>query len=212
MTPTAFRSIFARSASVLATAALMFTTACSTDSVVAPQATPEFKTISLSLGGILQTLIPMAPLTRNAAVEAPITRSFTIGQNGGTMEIKETGLRVDVPAGAIPGSGSMTITITALPGRAVAYDFQPHGTQFRKALDFNQDLTNTSWNKPGFKGNLQGGYFAKTEQLNLMSGLALLNELLPLSITNRTASFDIRHFSGYMVSSGRQSASDSQEF
>ena len=186
--------------------------ACSGDAVTAPAAAPQYKTVKMSIGGSLKTLFPMAPLSRDVSLDAPITRSFTFDKKGGRIEIKETGLRVDVPSGAIPGN-SLTITVTALPGAGIAYDFQPHGTVFLKPLQFEQDLDNTSWDKIGFKGTLLGGYFADASQLNVLSGgLALLDELLPVTLKSNRASFDIFHFSGYMVSGGRQSAFSDSDF
>lgn len=202
-----------RAVSVAAVTALAFTTACS-DSLTAPVAAPEVTAqkglISDIVGVVTGLLIPAKALTRDVAVPT-ITRSFTFTRTGGKIEIPETGLRVDVPTDAIPGT-TLTITVTVLPGKSVAYDFQPHGTQFRKPLVFKQDLVGTSWDKLGFKGTLSGGYFKDKSQLNLLTGLGLLNELLPLTIKTHEASFNINHFSGYMVSSGRQSSYSDEAF
>lgn len=208
-------SRFARFAGILSVSALALSTACS-DSITAPATAPQLTARNGLLGDIVGTvtgvvsglLTPAKALTRDVAVPA-MTRTFTFTRAGGRIEIPETGLRIDVPADAIP-SNVLTITVTVLPGKSVAYDFAPHGTKFRKPLVFRQDLANTSWSKPGFKGALSGGYFAERSQLDLLSGLALLNEVLPLTINNRTATFNIHHFSGYMVSSGKYAESDSE--
>lgn len=207
------RNTFARTAGLFAaTAAAVLASACNSDTISAPAAAPavtEYQTGKFPIGGVLKALFPMAPLTRDEPLEEPIVRTFKIGKGGGKLEIKETGLRVDIPAGAIPGN-SLTITVTALAGSAVAYDFQPHGTVFQRALDFQQDLKNTSWNKSGFKGTAVGGYFENTAQLNMLSGLSLLDELFAVTLDDKKASFDIKHFSGYMVSSGRQEITEEQ--
>lgn len=205
------RTIRSRAAAVLALGALAFTAACS-DSMTAPTAAPDVKAKNGLIGDVLGTvigtvnglLIPAKALSRDVAVPS-MTRSFTFTRTGGKIEIPEVGLRVDVPSDAIPGT-TLTITVTVLPGRSVAYDFQPHGTQFKKPLVFRQDLVGTSWDKSDFKGTLTGGYFKDKSQLDLLSGLGLLNELIPLTIKTHEANFNINHFSGYMVSSGRQSA------
>lgn len=214
------RPLLRKVALLAATATVALATACSTESPVEPRSTPspvspvssQYKTIKLPIGGLLKTLFPMVPLERDQAITAPITRSFRISnKDGGRIEIKETGLRVDVPSGALPAS-TMTITVTALPGRALAYDFQPHGTVFLKPLAFQQELEDTSWDKLGFKGVLLGGYFEDPSQLNVFDGLALLDELYPVTFDSKRARFDIKHFSGYMVSSGRQSIANDDAF
>lgn len=198
---------------IAAVGSVAFAAACSSDLVSAPEApVSQYKAVKWSVAGLLKTLIPMAPLTRDVALAAPITRSFIIGRDGGKIEIKETGLRIDVPSGAI-AEESLRITVTALPGAGIAYDFQPHGTVFLKPLEFEQDLNDTSWDKPGFKGTLLGGYFADASQLNaLEGGLALLDELFSVTLKSNRASFDIHHFSGYMVSGGRQQAFSESSF
>lgn len=209
------RTIRSRALTFVALGALAFTAACS-DSLTAPTAAPDVKAKNGLLGDVLGAvtgtlsglLIPARALSRDVAV-ASMTRSFTFTRTGGKIEIPEVGLRVDVPTDAIPGS-TLTITVTVLPGKSVAYDFQPHGTQFKKPLNFRQDLEGTSWDHSGFKGTLTGGYFKDKSQLDLLSGLGLLNELLPLTIKTHEASFNINHFSGYMVSSGRQSFSSDE--
>ncbi|MBC8086815.1 MAG: hypothetical protein H7Z40_06085 [Phycisphaerae bacterium] len=199
MKPTRFLPLVFRVSSMATLAALAFTTACSSDSVLAPDVAPTHGLV----GGLVDALVPMKALTRDVALR-PITRSFTFTRSGGRIEIPEAGLRVDIPSDAIP-TNSLTITVTVLPGKSVAYDFQPHGTRFRKPLEFRQDLEGTSWDDSGFKGTLNGGYFKDKSQLNLLNGVALLDELFPILIKTHEARFNIHHFSGYMVSSGRSS-------
>jgi ZU5 domain len=201
---------FPRIATLVAVATLAFSTACSSDTLLAPDVAPQQGRIGDLLGGATGLLMPAKALTRDVAI-APMTRSFTFDKNGGKIEIREAGLRIDIPSGAIPGN-TLTITVHVLPGKAVAYDFQPHGTNFRKPLQFRQDLAGTSWDDSRFKGALMGGYFKDKSQLNLLTGIALVDELLPIVIKSHEARFDIRHFSGYMVSSGRSSASSEEAF
>ncbi|MBC8088474.1 MAG: hypothetical protein H7Z40_14495 [Phycisphaerae bacterium] len=205
-------SVFARSAGFLAVAALVLTTACSdslTAPTQAPEVTPQNGLISDVLGGVTGLLMPAKALTRDVAIK-PITRSFTFTRSGGKIEIPEAGLRVDIPSDAIPGN-TLTITVNVLPGKSVAYDFQPHGTQFRKPLEFRQDLEGTSWDDSDFKGVLLGGYFKDKGQINLLTGLAMLDELFPILVKTHEARFNINHFSGYMVSSGRYSRASADE-
>jgi hypothetical protein len=203
-----------RTARMIAVTAIAFTAACS-DSLTAPTQSAEttrsnglLSSVGGLVGGLVNGLIPAKALARNMAVSAPVSRSVTFTRQGGAIELAELGLRVDVPAGAIPRD-TMTITVTAVPGKMVAYEFQPHGTKFLKPLVFRQDLSNTTWSNSLIK-LLHGGYFKNASQLNHASGTALLNELLPAVTLNRHVTFKIDHFSGYMVSSGRHSA-DSDE-
>ena len=211
-------SRFIRLASVAALSTLAFTTACS-DSATAPVSAPDVTvkhgllgdvlgTVDGVVGGVVGLLIPVKALERDRALPAGITRSFTITRNdGGRLELDQAGLRIDVPAGAI-AANSLTITVTVLPGKAIAYDFQPHGTKFLKPLAFRQDLEGTSWDHSDFRGVLNGGYFKDTKQIDLVTGLTLLDELLPIEVRTHEARFNINHFSGYMVSGGRQSLND----
>jgi hypothetical protein len=98
-----------------------------------------------------------------------------------------------------------------MPGKSIAYDFQPHGTKFLKPLEFRQDLEGTSWDHSGFRGTINGGYFKDSKQINLLSGLSLLDELFPVEIRTHEARYNINHFSGYMVSSGRKGFADDDD-
>ena len=194
----------ARNAGFAATIAIAtVTSACSDNSIAAPEMKAKNGLIGGALGTVTGLLTSAKALKRDRAIDA-MTRSFTITrQNGGKIEIEEAGLRIDVPSGAI-ANGSLTITVNVLPGKSVAYDFQPHGTKFLKPLAFRQDLNGTSWDHSNFKGVLTGGYFKDARQLNLLTGHSLLDELFPIEIKTHEARFDINHFSGYMVSGGRQ--------
>jgi hypothetical protein len=209
-----FRNKITRSAGLIATAAMVaFASACSSDSVTAPDMKAKNGLLGDVLNGVggvvtgvVNALIPVQTLQRDRAIGA-MTRSFTVTRsNGGKIEIEEAGLRIDVPPAAI-ATTSLVITVTVLPGKSVAYDFQPHGTKFLKPLAFRQDLVGTSWDHSGFKGTINGGYFKDRGQLDLLNGLALQDELFPVEIKTHEARYNINHFSGYMVSSGRSSYS-----
>ncbi|MEP6831740.1 MAG: hypothetical protein ABJB74_00040 [Gemmatimonas sp.] len=204
MKPSSARSMFSRSLGALCASAFVAATACSGDSVTQPNFTTRDSGVTLTADALAQ-LIAVNALTRDIPVPAGMVRSFTFTKKGGRIELKETGLRIDIPENAIPGT-TLTITVTALPGSAVAYDFQPHGTVFLKSLAFRQDLNNTSWDKLGFKGVINGGYFKNTAQIDVLHGTAVLDEIFPVTFNSKEVTFDIKHFSGYMVSGGRQAA------
>lgn len=208
---TRFRTNAAR---LLALSALAFTAACA-DSLTAP--TPEvsrsnglLSSALQGLNGTVNGLVNAKALLRNRPITQDLSKSVLIrNTTGGVIEIFELGLRVEVPAGALPRD-TMTITVTPQLGRMIAYDFQPHGTQFRKPLVFRQNLTATSWDAPFFVGTLSGGYFKANTQLNPLRNTALLDEVIGALVIGPNVTFPVHHFSGYMVSSGRASVSDDE--
>lgn len=188
--------------------------ACSPDSTVGPtndpvpqsMQAPRSGWLSSGIGGLLGTvntitgsLIDKVALKWTTPLAAPITRSFHVTNAGGTFEFPETGLKLIVPANALPGS-SLTITATALAGAGVAYSFEPHGTVFRKKLVFSQSLAPTTHSYSLFSLGLGGGYFANDSQVNSLTGVVRVNELLPATVLSNRVRFNIDHFSGYMVS------------
>lgn len=205
------RRTIARSSGVFVALAAVLVSACSADTVTQPNLTARSGLLSASTD-LIGALIPVKALMRDTAVAAGYTRSFTFTRKGGRIEMQELGMRVDVPENAIP-ENSLTIVVTALPGKTIAYDFQPHGTVFLKPLVFRQELNSTSWDKLGFKGIVNGGYFKDVAQIDLVEGSALLDELFPITIKSSEVTFNIKHFSGYMVSGGRTGvASDESQF
>lgn len=189
-------------ASVVATGVLA---ACSSDSVAGPNVSARDGLLSSTIGLVTNTLSAVTGLLRSKALAQPVTRSVLVTRsNGGSLRLPETGLTLTIPAGAIPRD-TMTITVTALAGKAVAYEFEPHGTQFSKPLTFTQDLELTSWLSMLLKPSLSGGYFKDASQVNTSTGAAIINEELSARIIGTDVVFSISHFSGYMVSTGRSS-------
>ena len=181
--------------------AALASTACSNDSLTAPEmsAAPALRGDLVStINAVSSTLISKTALLRSKPIASPITRSLTVSNTGGVISIPEAGVTLTIPKGAI-GATPITISVTALPGSAVAYHFEPHGTKFLSKITLTQDLSGTAW----FSNNklkLGGGYFADDSQINLLTGKSLLNELLPVSTSGAKLNLDISHFSGYMVS------------
>ena len=190
-----------------AVATLGLVAACSSDSVTAPEMARSNSgglvgSTLTTLSSTANKLLNVTGLLRTKPLTSSIVRSGLITQGGGRIEIPELGFRLDIPAGAIP-TNTMTITVTALPGSMVAYDFQPHGTRFLKPLSIRQDLQGTNWSNSGVKGTLTGGYFKDQSQLSLFGGTAKLDETFPVTLESSRLSFNIVHFSGYMVATGR---------
>jgi len=155
------------------------------------------------------SLTPAQGLLRTTPLAATVVVVKTIPSGGGGISVPGTDFQLQVPNGAFVGH-SMTITIIAYPGNVVAYDFQPHGFVFLKALKAVQQLGHTNWksfNLPaGFYRNWAGAYFASPSQIDLQTGQALINEFMPggVNVGGATMTWSIPHFSGYMVSTGRE--------
>ncbi len=211
-TPRALRARLLRTSRIMiGMAALGLAAACSADQTVGPSVDVERRDGLLGglVGGLLGTvnnlLTDVTSVLRLTPVAKPVVVSKTFTREGGELRIPELGFALNVPANAIPGS-SLKITVTALPGKAVAYDFAPHGTKFLKPLTFSQDLRNTN----GLLGllvrpNLSGGYFKNNGQVDTQTGRAQIDETIPLRMQGNTVTFEIHHFSGYLVSTGRSS-------
>jgi hypothetical protein len=164
-------------------------------SPVEPTAVVPSKPSSSLLG-----LLPVLGVTRSTPLAKDITVSAVIGSKGGTITIPDAGLTLIVPANAV--SKNTTFTATAVAGRLVAYEFEPHGTTFAVPLQFQQDLKKTSLLSTLTAPLMRGAYFTDRSKLNQSLGGALVTELLPatLDLLRSRVSFPIKHFSGYLVS------------
>jgi hypothetical protein len=150
---------------------------------------------------LLGWLLPVRGVTRAVPLAKDISVSAVIGAKGGTITIPDAGLTLVVPANAV--SKNTTFTATAIAGRLVAYEFEPHGTTFAVPLQFSQDLKKTSL-LGTLTGSLlmDGGYFTSRDKLNTTLGTALVSEVLPAvtDLLSFRVRFPIKHFSGYLVS------------
>jgi hypothetical protein len=145
-------------------------------------------------------LLPVRGVTRATPLAKDIAVSAIIGKSGGTISIPEAGLTLVVPAGAV--SSNVEFTATAIAGRLVAYDFQPHGTKFAVPLQFHQDLRKTSLLGVLTVPLMDGAYFTDRSMLDQNAGTALVSELrlAVLNLLQLRVSFPINHFSGYLIS------------
>jgi hypothetical protein len=177
-------------------ASVLLLAGCARDATapVGPAATPD------SANAALLGLLPVRGVTRVVPLANDIAVSAVIGSKGGTLTIPEAGLTLVVPADAV--SSDVTFTATALAGKLVAYDFQPHGTKFAVPLQFNQDLRKTNIVATLTAPRIDGAYFADNSRLNQASGTALVSELraATVNLLQFRASFPIDHFSGYLIS------------
>ncbi|MEO6446716.1 MAG: hypothetical protein ABIZ91_13235 [Gemmatimonadaceae bacterium] len=159
-----------------------------------------------NLLGVDGNLVSSKLLGRTVGIPFDLTVTAAIGPAGGTLSIPQVGFTLVVPPGAV--SSTVNFSATALAGIAVAYEFAPHGITFLKPLHFRQRLAGTS----GSLASLEGGYFQNRAQVNVANLTASLNETMPATIVQSSSAsaggssvvFDIWHFSGYLVSSGRK--------
>jgi len=151
---------------------------------------------------LLSAPVSVTGLRRIKPLPAPIAVTATLGPLGGRLSVPGAGLTVVVPPLAL--SKTTTITVTALAGNLVAYEFAPSGTKFLVPLVATQDLRNT--NTSGLNVSLfSAGYFKSTSDINFVTVTASVGELLSVNVSllNLTATFTIPHFSGYLVATGR---------
>jgi hypothetical protein len=185
----------------------------------APTAAPE-RSISPEVESALAraharaSWLPESYIAQGLLREKPLTKAVsvtkTISNRGGSIDVPGTDFQLRVPRGAFPGR-SMTFTVTALPGAAVAYEFEPKGARFFLPLQFVQRLGHTNLKHvklpPGFQPDVKGAYFTDASMIDPTTGIAVVAELLPADVratwTGDQLTFPIWHFSGYMASMGR---------
>lgn len=176
--------------------ALFLASGCATDATG-----PARENMAAPQASVLQALgnpvnyISATVLGRVAELPGDITVSKKIGVSGGRIVVAATGFELIIPRGAL--SNEVVISVTAIAGKSVAYEFAPHGITFRRPLQFRQlaSFTEGVWSSYG------GGYFQSRSQIESEMGTASLNEMVSASLNLQGwITFDIWHFSGYLVS------------
>lgn len=186
-----------RISTLLITAALA---ACGTDGTE-PSATVRTGGPPLLLGSLP---IFVEVLQRNAPLPRTYTSAATIGSAGGSITIPEAGFRIDFPAGAV--NAPVQITVRALAGRNVAYDFAPHGLRFARTPTITQNLQGTAaYGSTSARAGLEGAY--APDLLSLLAGLLRITETRPTTVQVDTwqMRWTVEHFSGYVASAKRRS-------
>lgn len=197
----------------IATAMLLGSMAACGDAPTASRAVAAGPTSSTLLGGLspLPIVGSAAGLTRLTSLLLPVKTGAWMDSRGGQLALPSAGLTVSVPSGAIPvGAGRIYVSVTALAGSVTAYEFGPHGTTFAKPIVLTQSLKGTNWQSS--KSTLELGYMESVKQLNQLTGVASINEYLPVKLDEAQAKVTATttHFSGYMVTSGRKSNYEEQ--
>ena len=137
------------------------------------------------------------PLARDIVVKVQIQPG-----GGNIVNIPGTDAQINFPDHFV--SKPTTFTITARAGSVVAYDFQPSGSFANNPVVITQRLQNTNW-AGGAVGNLQGAYVKDWSQVSDAMKTATVDEFQETTVDTRANAVIIKvwHFSGYMVSTGR---------
>ncbi len=166
---------------------------------------PRTAAPSLEHGLLLERPAPVQVATRVAPLPPGAEASAVIGPRGGVLLLPQAGLIVMVPRGAL--SSDTRLSVRAVPGSMVAYEFEPHGITFEQPVMLLQQFNGThgvdvSGGIPAF----EGAYFADASQLDAATNGALANEILPAEVapSRRYVFFHVHHFSGYLLASGRR--------
>ena len=176
---------------------------CANDSVTAPASTPVAAPAGASpslLGSLLGQTTTVTPLLRKTPITS-VTASATIGPLGGVLALPSAGLTVVVPPLAVTKATKMSVT--AVAGSSVAYEFEPHGIKFTVPLVATQSLKGTQAQSGGSINPLSlfAGYFPDSKQITSVT--ELLN--LDVNVLGQTSVLTIWHFSGYIIATGRSS-------
>ena len=143
-------------------------------------------------------------LARDRALTGALSVTQRVGAKGGVIVLPGSGLRVTIPAGALPltpGQRYIDITVSAVPGPSLAYNFEPHGLVFRTPLLVEQTLSRTELDaNRRLAASMRGAYF----EGDVLDGFANVLEERPttVDVTRRQLSFWVEHFSGYLVAVG----------
>jgi len=151
------------------------------------------------LGSLLGTSTTVTPLLRTTPLKTSITAAQTIGPLGGVLSIPSAGITVVVPPLAV--TKATKISVTALAGSNVAYQFEPHGIKFTIPLVATQSLKGTQAQSGGLISPLSlfAGYFPDGSKVTSVTELLNLN----VNLLNQTSVLTIWHFSGYIIATGR---------
>ncbi len=104
------------------------------------------------------------------------------------LSIQSVGTYVTIPMGSV--SENVTVTVTALAGEEVKFDFQPHGTQFLKEIQIEVDINNTV--ADGLEGQTFEAWYWLDDVNNVL-------EVFQAKVHQGYVKFLTDHFSGYAL-------------
>jgi hypothetical protein len=176
-----------------------------------PAAPPSSSLLGGLLGGVIGTVgkllnIVVSLVQRPTTLQNDIVWSFYAGPGGTVSANRTAGLSITVPPGAL--SQNVRITVTVKAGDVYNYQFQPEGLQFAQPVIVTQDVSDNSLlgsllgGLLGSSKSIKGAYYSSsTLQYDPSTGKATVNELEPTVNIPGYVSFQIKHFSGYVVAS-----------
>lgn len=140
-------------------------------------------------------------------LKGAVTVTKSIGPKGGVIGIKKLGVRIYFPKGAV--SKKTKITVKALGGSVVGFEFGPHGLTFAVPVEIRIDVDSPLLADFDFDFDFNGDDSAFT--LSGLVGIYFLGdpvtgviplETLPIRWDGDDLVLEILHFSGYAVASG----------
>ena len=144
-----------------------------------PNAPPDASLLG-DIGGVVDNVL--SPLSCKTTGYGSVTK--TIGTGGGAITVGPH--RLVIPPGAL--SQNVAITATAPRGNEIFVDLQPHGLRFAKS-----GALTLSYKECGILV-LDPKVVYVDDQRNLLEVLFTVPNLL-----NKTATGEVKHFSGYML-------------
>jgi hypothetical protein len=140
----------------------------------------------------------LVPVPAGPAVTARVTI------DGGVIALPSAGLRVTFPAGAV--TEPVDVTVRTASARRVAYEFEPHGLVFARPVLVEQLLSGTSAASDAALRRALVATYVATGFDDRADGAVDADEVLPVQLDarGRVASFEVLHFSGYQLASGRK--------
>jgi hypothetical protein len=151
----------------------------------------------------LDALTRVYVLQRTSPLERDITASARIGALGGTIVLPDRSVRLTIPRGAL--RTTTEIRVTAVAGSDVALEFEPHGLRFDRPVTVSVSLAGTrAEDNLLVAATLFAAYVPDGRAGLLPDGTALISEALRMALgLGRQARFDVNHFSGYILATGR---------
>jgi len=152
---------------------------------------------------------------RTEPLATDLSVSEVIGPNGGTLQIAAAGVSLVVPPLAL--AADVEITMTALAGDAVAFEFAPHGLYFHTPPEIRVAVEGTHaeswWFWSWLSANWADTWMEETIPLGEFLGVYFEGdpqdgegvdpiEQIPAYLQGGEVVFPIRHFSGYACASG----------
>ena len=121
----------------------------------------------------------------------PLAQDLTVSvdcrpASGCVLDIPEVGAQLQIPGATL--SDPTVITMTALAGSDVNFEFGPHGTQFKKTVRIDVDQSKT-----------KGMGVRKFWALYWVDNIEDVQEEIQASVKNGSIRFETDHFSGYAI-------------